>query len=130
MANRTIFDWPDIDAVAWMSFAPGDAHVDFACFEVAAFARGDDGEYIIKEFGKKGEDGEFTPDMDLAQPLFHGTIKWDGCSHVYFGEADNAGYIHMCGVNCWKRLPLTLERIFAAAAERLKRGHNDEFFEA
>lgn len=24
-----------------------------------------------------------------------GTIKWDGCSHIYFG--DENGYLHLCG---------------------------------
>lgn len=26
-----------------------------------------------------------------------GTIKWDGCSHIWFGTEDKDGYIHLCG---------------------------------
>ena len=34
-------------------------------------------------------------------------IKWDGCSHVNFGERDGTdcrdGYLHLCGKGCWER---------------------------
>lgn len=34
-----------------------------------------------------------------------GVIKWDGCSHVFFGvKNDNGsagGYIHLCAKDCW-----------------------------
>jgi len=32
-----------------------------------------------------------------AERYLSGTIKWDGCSHIYFGDGDNNGYIHLCG---------------------------------
>jgi len=36
-----------------------------------------------------------------------GAIKWEGCSHVFFGEKDQEGkydgYIHLCGKRYWKR---------------------------
>ena len=131
---ETLFDWPDIDIVATMSFSDGDAHVDFACYEVVAWSADSNGRYTVKEFERKGAeqslDGTVTIDrLDEAQPLFHGMIKWDACSHVYFGGADNAGYIHLCGAEKWQALQLALERIFAEAGKLLKRGHNDEFFE-
>jgi hypothetical protein len=47
---------------------------------------------------------ELEPDdIDL---YVSGTIKWDGCSHVYFGTVDDKtgydGYIHLCGAGCWE----------------------------
>jgi hypothetical protein len=38
-------------------------------------------------------------------------IKWDGCSHVWFGEPEDPddphdsprdGYLHLCGKHCWQ----------------------------
>lgn len=34
-----------------------------------------------------------------------GTIKWDGCSHVWFGNKEEKGYdgyLHLCGEYCWE----------------------------
>jgi hypothetical protein len=34
---------------------------------------------------------------DEPEPYLRGFLKWDACCHFYFGEADNQGYIHICG---------------------------------
>jgi hypothetical protein len=125
------FDWPDIDCVATMTLGAGDAHVDFACYQVVAWGQDKDGKFTVKEFERRGavESLDTVTDLAEAQPLFSGSIKWDACSHVYFGEGDNFGYIHMCGADMWRSLPKAIERIFAEAGKLLKRGHNDEFFD-
>lgn len=33
-----------------------------------------------------------------SEHYLEGSIKWDTCCHFFFGEKDNAGYIHMCGI--------------------------------
>lgn len=40
--------------------------------------------------------GDETEDIDDAHPYVHGTLKWDGCSHVNFGRG---GYIHGCNAD-------------------------------
>ena len=48
--------------------------------------------------------------MDKKQDAFElylqGSIKWDGCSHIWFGEKDEQdktdGYLHLCGGWYWE----------------------------
>jgi hypothetical protein len=66
-----------------------DHSMDFKVYEVNAWAC----------------DGKNTPcETEL---YIHGTIKWDGCSHVYFGECDEeempSGYLHLCGKRYWEK---------------------------
>ena len=46
------------------------------------------------------------------------TIKWDGCSHVTFGDED--GYIHICGENSWKNHIRVMEALLDLAKSNLK----------
>jgi hypothetical protein len=67
-------------------------------------------------------------DGDKAKPMFEivgsdpvgvylrATIKWDGCSHVYFGEM---GYLHICGANAWKNHCQLMEWLYKSACELL-----------
>lgn len=51
-------------------------------------------------------------DEHIVETRFYlnGTIKWDGCSHIWFrGEDYQEGkkssqdsYYHLCGIECWK----------------------------
>lgn len=34
---------------------------------------------------------------DTTELYVRGFIKWDHCSHFYFGEEKNPGYLHLCG---------------------------------
>jgi len=46
-------------------------------------------DFIVYEY-----DGNHT-DIDNGYEVYlKGTIKWDGCSHINFGDE---GYIHLCG---------------------------------
>ena len=45
-----------------------------------------------------------TPsDLEL---YMSGCIKWDGCSHIWFGDKDSEdkhdGYLHLCGKRYWE----------------------------
>lgn len=46
-------------------------------------------------------------------------IKWDGCSHVWFGEQDESekqdGYLHLCGVEQWQAHARLMEWIYKTA---------------
>ena len=51
---------------------------------------------------------------DAPDLLVRGLIKWDGCSHNYFG---NDGYIHGCSVHDMARLGKIFERLWKRAHE-------------
>jgi hypothetical protein len=57
--------------------------VDFEVCEVLAWSA--DGKNVVR-------------DKEL---YLKGCIKWDGCSHVWFGSEDRDGYIHLCGKDSW-----------------------------
>lgn len=44
-------------------------------------------------------------------------IKWDGCSHVYFGGSP--GYLHLCGSFNWKKHVKLMEWIYKEAEKLL-----------
>lgn len=56
-------------------------------------------EFVLEEVGSwEGENG-IPCDKEV---VIRGVVKWDGCSHVNFG--DEEGYIHLCGKTLWKKL--------------------------
>ena len=50
-------------------------------------------------------------------------MKWDGCCHVWFGEEDETGksdgYMHLCGVDSWKKHILLMEELYKCAEENI-----------
>lgn len=53
-----------------------------------------------------------TPHIAAADVYLHGTIKFDGCSHNYFGDPDRRGYIHCCQREQLTRLGPLYDRLF------------------
>jgi hypothetical protein len=53
-----------------------------------------------------------NPDIER---MMHGQIKWDGCSHNYFGDKD--GYIHGCSRYDMARLGEIFSRLWLKAHE-------------
>lgn len=119
-------DWEDIECVA--TFEKGAAWVEFSVYEVVGNYEGPLGLWNKHIYEKKGATSseDTTEDIKEAQPMVHGTIKWDTCSHVYFGDE---GYIHMCGGFNWRNFREILDRVFKTAEGMLKEGHNDDMFE-
>lgn len=56
-----------------------------------------------------------TENIDEAQTLVKGIVKWDGCCHYTFGDED--GYIHLCGGNSVKRLSEIIKKIYNRCGE-------------
>lgn len=48
-----------------------------------------------------------------------GSIKWDGCSHVWFGDEDN--YLHLCGKDTWLNHCKVMVAIYALAEESIEK---------
>lgn len=42
-----------------------------------------------------------TVEPSETELYLKGLIKWDGCSHIWFGGEDKDGYIHICGKSRW-----------------------------
>jgi hypothetical protein len=67
---------------------------DFEVFERPA-ERGD-----VALYTRKGAcaSGDYVETLDEAEHVFHGSIKWDGCSNV---STDSACMLHLCGPESW-----------------------------
>lgn len=53
-----------------------------------------------------------------------GVIKWDGCSHLYFGNQESGmpdGYIHLCGEEEWIAHNIMMEELYQYAADTIER---------
>lgn len=53
-----------------------------------------------------------------AENYFNGYIKWDKCSHFYFG--DKEGYLHICGQKNFKQLVESINIILDRSIELIK----------
>ncbi len=62
---------------------------------------------------------------EIAEPVpidvelyLHGTIKWDGCSHVWLGEDEENpnGYLHLCGKEAWDNHVKVMNAVYSLAA--------------
>ena len=55
-------------------------------------------------------------------PYMSGTIKWDGCAHLYFGGEENGtrdGYLHFCGQKSWKKHAELMAGIYELAQKNI-----------
>lgn len=79
-------------------------------------------DFKVYEVNSWACDDEHTPiDPDL---YLTGVIKWDGCSHVWFGEEEDGkqdGYLHLCGKTCWKRHCEVMMAIYELAEKTIKK---------
>lgn len=95
-------------------------YVDFAAFEIAG--RTVDGTengvplYLAKEWKTSGDQVETTAESDR---FIYGSVKWDGCGHWYFSDAD--GYRHLCGGRDVAQFAALLRTIFLKCGEMM--GH-------
>lgn len=113
--------WDDINIHVEVEYH--EARMEFKMFEVHGHSQ--DGPEYPRE-GNTGS-GDTVNDRSKAEAYITGTIKWDACSHLYFGT-DN-GYMHICGGRNWKNLITALERVFALAREYFNEPHQKEMFD-
>lgn len=96
-------------------YMKGPAHVDFQVYEKIAWENGDRNLPYYEGKGGCGMDDKSTKNIDGANRYIQGFVKWDGCSHINFGEED--GYIHLCGSRSFKDMIFILERIYKDCCE-------------
>lgn len=70
----------------------------------------------------------WTADDDKNSPIDYekyisGSMKWDGCSHFYFGDKD--GYIHLCGKNCFDKHINIMSAIWDICSKKIKSFDHD-----
>ena len=53
---------------------------------------------------------QFQPERP-DKPDLEGFVKFDGCSHLWLRDGDNEGYVHLCGIQEWRRFIAVLDRI-------------------
>ena len=90
--------WDDLSVTARFQTSSGiqPLSLDFCIYDIT----GRDGETRLYS-------NQRLPEIPFDSPDVRGFIKFDGCSHLYL----NDGYIHLCGVDEWKRFIAILERI-------------------
>lgn len=81
-------------------------------YEVRDMIIHDDGNGPPLKF--RTDDGGITSDLNQAEILVKGSIKWDGCSHNNFGEN---GYLHACCKSEMVRFGELFSRLFDMAQE-------------
>ena len=86
-------------------------------FFVAQIVGEDDNGYLYQQNGATSS-CDMTHDPHHAERLFDGFIKWDGCSHVTFG--DDTGYLHLCGKRDFTQLREALDIVFNRCGELMK----------
>lgn len=59
-----------------------------------------------------------SDEFDNGEGMVSGFIKWDGCSHLYFGHEKNDGYLHLCGGFYFAKLDFAMRRAWQLAAEK------------
>ena len=104
--------------------------MDFEVFEVVArYENKKTGEFTEPEYEKKGSETseDMTENLDEAQTLVRGSVRWDACSHVYVGDED--GYVHMCGGRSWFTFIESMNRIWEIAAKELPQEHSKDMFD-
>ncbi|MDJ0405866.1 hypothetical protein QNA23_20400 [Rhodococcus erythropolis] len=54
------------------------------------------------------------------EKYLHGMIKWDSCSHLYFGmDEERDGNLHLCGVHSFRDHVALLKFLYELAFERM-----------
>jgi hypothetical protein len=66
--------------------------------------------YIVTEW-----DNDDNPTE--KEQYIKGSIKWDGCSHINFGDED--GYMHLCGNFYFQLLKKTLDALWDRAEKTI-----------
>lgn len=78
--------------------------------------------YEVSSWTKDPETRQFTVPADVELYLT-GMIKWDGCSHFWFGEKEGDkqdGYIHLCGKYCFDKHTKLMQALFEFGRQHIK----------
>jgi hypothetical protein len=65
-------------------------------------------DFIVYEISGWGMDCSYT--IDETEVVMNGCIKWDGCSHITFGDSDR--YMHLCGKHHWDDFVAMIPQVY------------------
>ena len=76
-------------------------------------------EFKVRSISAWEADGSKTPYEDEIEEYLNMTVKWDGCSHLYFGDEVEDGiynsYHHFCGADSFKKHVRLLHTLYNKA---------------
>lgn len=126
--KKEIIHWDDINCTVVFNFNSDTApNLDFSVYEITGRSEDKDTKQFTeriyaRKYATSSEDE--TRDIELAETLLRGIIKWDACSHLNYG--DENGYVHTCGYLSWKQMHEVIKRVWNYATEK---GFTEEEFE-
>lgn len=94
--------------------------VEFFAAEICAMGSMP-GEEARPEYRQKGADSfpcENATSFESAERYAEGWVKWDGCSHVSFGDED--AQLHLCGKSEFEKLGSILCEIYERCGALMK----------
>jgi hypothetical protein len=94
------------------------ASVEFFAAKILSVGKAVDQDEFHPEYWQKGEDSyphEGAQSFENAERYVEGFVKWDGCSHVCFGNED--AQLHLCGKSEFDKLATILAAIYARCGE-------------
>ena len=120
--NRTNVENPSDEEVVLIPLLRTEGYTNFL---IKVLNSGDDLKYRMEfevyEVSGWECDEEHTPAE--TELYLEGSIKWDGCSHVWFGEKDEngkqEGYLHLCGKTYWARHAELMVKIYELAEKTI-----------
>lgn len=105
------------------------AFVDFKVYEIIGHSKDLLGNYTIPFYegiDGCGLDDKSTKDLEKANTFIRGSVKWDGCSHFYFGDKES-GYIHLCGDDDIKKISSLIKKIYITCGKMMEETLEGEF---
>ena len=108
-------EWKDLDMTARFidNVWDGEAHgYELGIYEIVGCDGNNPKELLYERKGATQSGDYSTEGLEDAQPYLTGFIKWDGCSHFWFGEK---GYLHLCGLETIENLQKILQKLIDRA---------------
>lgn len=109
---------------------------DYPVFEVTVLGypggeyKEDSCEFKVRSITSWDADGSKSPYEDNVEEYLSMTVKWDGCSYLYFGEEVVGGaynsYHHFCGPRDYKLHVRLLHELYNKAWEYMGRKPHDK----
>ena len=95
--------------------------VEFFAAEILSLGKASDQDEFYPEYWQKGASGypcDNAQSFENAERYVDGFVKWDGCSHVRFGD-ENA-QLHVCGKSAFDKLATVLAAIYERCGELMQ----------
>ncbi len=78
-------------------------------------------QFSFRVYGNVCEEEGGSIVTEYLELYSHGNIRFDGCSHVWFGDSKEApdGYVHLCGKVWWEAHCLLMKELWELAVKVL-----------